>query len=443
MFNPTLSLADVVRHTHQLGAAYPSLSRSNQGRTSAASRAALPDATVQLDCVLPVALSRAEKHVLDLLANWPFCSAEQLAGLIDGVSKRHANQLLRSLRAQGLIQREELGFVLSDQSLATLARRDRAAVGPTLDRWTPLRDEVGYIGSALQTMANQHRHQAGITEFCAMLSAEAAHSRDHEILDLLPAHRSQISYEHRGTRYMLYPDASFQLGAGDDWYWCLLEFERRATTPKRVPERLLAYRRYLGSDYVRPDHNGQLPLVLFVFESEQAETIFLDTAEGVAPMPFLSSHLEALRQDGILGRSWRAWGANSPDRHRLQQFGQLLTGPTHPCRGVPVGSRPAPPCPGPSPTGCKHATMFYTAPPPPSAIWPDTRLHSNALCSPLSGLYCRSLVICFMMGNRHRPARPSVQAPTGRENEPAWSPRACRDRGIRPLGPSRTRLDYL
>ena len=176
----------------------------------------------------------------------------------------------------------------------------------------------------LQTLANQHRHQAGITEFCAMLSAEAAHSTEHEILDLLPTHRSQISYEHRGARYMLYPDASFQLRTGDSWHWRLLEFERRATTPKRVPERLRAYQRYFESDYVRPDHDGQLPLVLFVFESGQAETTFLDSAEQVSPAPFLSSNLDALLEHDVLGRSWRASGAVSPDRHRLQQYGQLM-----------------------------------------------------------------------------------------------------------------------
>ncbi len=325
---PEASLPSIVKHVQRLGEAYPKINGSRTRRSAPAIRASLPDATTQLERALSLILSRAEKQVLDLLANWPFCSAEQLAGLMGGVSKRQANHVLRSLRDRGLVQREELGYALSDKGLTYLARRDRASVGPTLDRWTPLRDEQGYIGSALQTMANQHRHQAGITEFCANLSAEAARSPDHEILDLLPTHRSQISYEHSGTRYMLYPDASFQLRTGEEWQWCLLEFERRATTPKRVPERLRAYQRYFQSDYIRPDHSGQLPLVLFVFESEQAETTFLDTAEQVSPAPFLSTHLGALSEHGILGRSWRAWGATSPERHRLHQFGLFLSAPT-------------------------------------------------------------------------------------------------------------------
>ena len=325
---PDVSLPSIVKHVQRLRETYPEISGWQKRQFAPAVSASLPDTTKQLGLALSLTLGRAEKRVLGLLAGWPFCSTEQLAGLMEGVSRRQANHVLRSLRDQGLVQREELGYVLSDKGITYLARRDRTAVGPTLDRWTPLRDEQGYIGSALQTMANQHRHQAGITEFCANLSAEAARSPEHEILDLLPTHRSQISYEHQGTRYLIYPDASFQLRTDDDWHWCLLEFERRATTPKRVPERLCAYRRYFESDYIRPDHSGQLPLVLFVFETEQAETTFIDTAERVSPAPFLSTHLGALSEHGILGRSWRAWGATSPERHRLQQFDLFLNAPT-------------------------------------------------------------------------------------------------------------------
>ena len=321
---PDVPLSTIVAHARRLADAYPNLSRAPMQRPSSGSRSDLPDPSEQFDQALSLRLSRAEKRALDLLAGWPFCSPAQLARLMDGVSERRANQVLHDLRKQGLVQREELGYLLSDTGLTYLARRDRAAVGPTLDRWTPVRDEEGYIGSLVQTAANQHRHQAGVTEFCARLSAEAARSPDHELLDLLPTQRSQISYEHQWTRYPLYPDASFQFRADDDWHWCLVEFERRATTPRRVPERLRAYRRYFGSDYVRPDHGGQLPLVLFVFETERAESTFLDTAEQVSPAPFLSSNLDALKEHGVLGRSWRAWGARAPDRHRLEQYGQLL-----------------------------------------------------------------------------------------------------------------------
>ncbi|MCY3570829.1 MAG: hypothetical protein OXH19_05760 [Chloroflexi bacterium] len=266
---------------------------------------------------------------------------------MDGVSERRANQVLHALREQGLIQREELGYLLSDAGLTALARRDRAAVGPTLDRWTPVRDEQGYIGSLVQTAANQHRYQAGVTEFCARLSAEAARSPDHELLDLLPTQRSQISYELQWTRYQLYPDASFQRSYQGDWHWCLVDFERRAVTPRLVPERLRAYRRYFGSDYVRPDHGGQLPLVLFVFETERAEATFFDTAEQVSHVPFVSSNQPTLTKEGVLGPSWRLPPPHPADRVPLHAVPTIQRhvqtshrpGPSGSCRGHP---RPAP-----------------------------------------------------------------------------------------------------
>ncbi len=96
MFDPTRSLADIVSHTHRLGAAYPCLNRPNKRRIPDASRAALPDTTAQFDHALTFSLSRAEKRVLDLLAGWSFCSPKQLAGLMEVVSRRRTRSILRS-----------------------------------------------------------------------------------------------------------------------------------------------------------------------------------------------------------------------------------------------------------------------------------------------------------------------------------------------------------
>ena len=60
-------------------------------------QAAMPEPTEQLTPALSVQLTRAEKDVLDLLAAWPLCTREQLAGLMGGVTLRRVNQVLRSL----------------------------------------------------------------------------------------------------------------------------------------------------------------------------------------------------------------------------------------------------------------------------------------------------------------------------------------------------------
>ncbi|MCY4374560.1 MAG: replication-relaxation family protein, partial [Spirochaetaceae bacterium] len=258
-------------------------------------RATMPKPAGQLDAALSTQLTRSEKQALDLLAAWPFSTPNQLAGLMGGVTRRRANQVLRSLRIRTLVQEEPEGYVLTDEGLTCLARRDRAAVGPTLDRWTPQQSDDGvYVGTALRAIASQPEHQRGITEFAARLRAEAAHNADYELLDLLPTHRSQITYWHSDRRYILHPDASFQLSYQGDWDWCLLEYERRAVTPKRVPERLRGYRRYFQSEYPRRDHGGAKPLVLFLFEPPEAEATFIHAAARLSHAPFVSSNLPTL-----------------------------------------------------------------------------------------------------------------------------------------------------
>ena len=290
-------------------------------------RATTPKPAEQLDTALSLQLTRAEKQVLDLLADWPLCTAEQMAGLMGGVTPRRANQVLRSLHLRSLIRRDGKAHVLNDEGLTTLARRDRAAVGPTLDRWTPLQAKDGtYIGTALRAIASQGQHQAGITDFAARLSAEVARSpdHDHELLDLLPTHRSQISYRTGFRHFVLHPDASFQLGYQGDWDWCLLEYERRATTPKRVPERLRPYRRYFRSGYAKLDHGGAWPLVLFVFESDEAEQTFVEVAARLDHAPFVSTHTDVLTRQGVLGESWRLPPPHPPRRRSLHDLGGAI-----------------------------------------------------------------------------------------------------------------------
>ena len=100
-------------------------------------QASIPEPTEQLTSTLSVQLTRAEKDALDLLAAWPLCTRERLAGLMGGVTLRRVNQVLRSLRQHGLVREDDSLHVLTDEGLTHLARRDRAAVGLTLDRWSP------------------------------------------------------------------------------------------------------------------------------------------------------------------------------------------------------------------------------------------------------------------------------------------------------------------
>ena len=289
-------------------------------------QAAMPEPIEQLASALSVQLTRAEKDVLDLLTAWPLCTREQLAGLMGGVTLRRVNQVLRSLSQRGLVRSDETLRMLSDEGLTYLARRDRAAVGLTLDRWSaePLYMNADiYPGTAVRALASQLRHHAGVIEFAAGLSAEVSRSTDHDLWDLLPTSRSSIGYRYDWTTYVIYPDASFTLEYQGRWRPYLLEFERRATTPKRARARLKSYRRYFDSGWAERDHEGRPPRVLFVFESPDNENAFLDVADTVKGVPIITSNAKTLAKRGILGEAWILPPPRSLDRRPLSLLHQV------------------------------------------------------------------------------------------------------------------------
>ena len=280
----------------------------------------------QLKPALSVQLARAEKDALDLLSAWPLCTREQLAGLMGGVTLRRVNQVLRSLAQHGLVRSDEPLHMLTDEGLTYLARRDRAAVGLTLDRWSPepaYSNPGVYAGTALRALASQLRHHASVIDFVSALSAEVARSPSHDLWDLLPTSRSSIGYRYDWTTYVIHPDASFTLEYEGRWRPYLLEFERRATTPKRARSRLKSYQRYFLSGWAERDHEGRLPRVLFVFESPGSENAFLDVADTVKGVPIITSNAETLAERGILGDAWILPPPHSLDRRQMSVMGQV------------------------------------------------------------------------------------------------------------------------
>ena len=333
--SPDTSLTGILAWAERLlGSSYSFLrdnSKPNPGALYLSGvQAAMPEPTEQLKAALAVQLTRADKDALDLLAAWPLCTREQIAGLMGGVTLRRVNQMLRSLSQHGLVRVDGPLHVLTDGGLTYLARRDRAAVGLTLDRWSAepaySNPEV-YAGTALRALASQQRHHAGVTGFAVALSAEVARSQHYDLFDLLPTSRSSIGYRHDWTTYVILPDASFTLEYRGRWRPYLLEFERRATTPKRILDRLESYRRYFQSGWAERDYGGFLPRVLFVFETPGNEDAFLDSTARVRIVPFLTSNVEALAERGILGNSWResppassSDGLNLTDRVQLRSL---------------------------------------------------------------------------------------------------------------------------
>ena len=287
-------------------------------------RTAMPDPSEQVESSLAVRLTRAKKDTLDLLAAWPLCTTDQLAGLMGGVTRRRANLVLRCLSARSLVHSENQRHVLRDAGLRYLARRDRAAVRMVLGRWSARwRRRRGkapvYAGTALRSLDSQMSHQDAINTVVATLSADVARSRDHHLLELLPTSRSSIGYRYQGADYVIHPDATFWMSHQGDWRPYFLEFERRAVTPRRVRARLKNYPLYFASGWAGLDHAGQLPLVLFVFETHDTEDAFL-LAAGPHRLPICTFNLELINELGVLREVWRWPPPNAPGRlplHRL------------------------------------------------------------------------------------------------------------------------------
>ena len=169
-------------------------------------------------------------------------------------------------------------------------------------------------------MASQPDHHAALTTLAATLTAEGAKSRDYGVLDLLPTSRSAVGYWYDEKSYVVHPDISFTLDLPEGYRHCFMEYERRATTPRRVRARLENYRRYFQSGYARRDHGGQLPLVLFVFETPNDEDAFMDAASYVDHAPFASSNLETIAQHGILADTWLPPVPEPWERLQLQRL---------------------------------------------------------------------------------------------------------------------------
>ena len=187
-------------------------------------------------------MTRAEKYVLDLLSAWPLCTREQLAGLMGGVTLRRVNQVLRSLTGrQGLVRDPTSSLhMLTDEGLTYLARRDRAAVGtdpgPVERRALCTSNADIYAGTAVRALClptpGTTPASSASPPPCPPRSPDL---RTTTCWTCCPRHRSSIGYRWDWTTYVIHPDASFTLEYKGRWRPYLLEFERRATTPKRMP----------------------------------------------------------------------------------------------------------------------------------------------------------------------------------------------------------------
>ncbi len=269
------------------------------------------------DHLLPVLLCPAEKRVLDLLADWPWLTRNDLAGLLDA-SKQRASQLTAALERLGLAAGFQLDIrrlALTDRGLKLLARRDRVSTGEARQRWSVSADNDGasVSGRRSRQLLRDLEHTAAVHRFVAPLNRQAR-SLGWNVEQLDPAHRASRYFRHYGRPRALHPDAFGTLRRDDLLRPFFLEYERRAVRPTTMAQRLAPYLRYYSSHRPADDH-GHWPLVLVVFDDPVAPAHFLEVARREmlrvrVPLPLLASHRELVEREGPLGRAWLAPGGD-------------------------------------------------------------------------------------------------------------------------------------
>ncbi len=273
------------------------------------------------DYMLSALLKPAEKRVLDLLSDWPWIALDDLAGLL-GLVRTRTYEIAAALQGFGLVTRVPAGgrrLTLTDQGLAMLARRDRAAVGGARKRWSAAPRDAGdwrsVSGRRSRQLLRNMEHTAAVHGFMAAL-ARQARDLGWETDQLDPPRRASRYFSYFGGMRSVHPDA-FGILRREGVVWSFfLEWERRAVRPATMAHRLAPYLRYYSSHRPTDDH-GAPPAVLVVFDDDIAQTHFLRVAREEmdrvrAAVPLLVSHRGLLERRGPLGRAWLAPGGFEP-----------------------------------------------------------------------------------------------------------------------------------
>ncbi len=273
------------------------------------------------DYLLPALLKPAEKSALDLLSDWPWIALDDLAGLL-GLVRNRTYEIAAALQGFGLVTRIPAGgrrLTLTDQGLAMLARRDRAAVGGARRRWSAAPRDAGdwrsVSGRRSRQLLRNMEHTTAVHGFMAALAIQA---RDlgWETAQLDPPRRASRYFSYFGGMRSVHPDAFGVLRREGVAWPFFLEWERRAVRPATMAHRLAPYLRYYSSHRPTDDHGAQ-PTLFVVFDDDIAQTHFLRVASEEMDrlrmaVPLLVSHRSLLERQGPLGRAWFAPGRFEP-----------------------------------------------------------------------------------------------------------------------------------
>ena len=271
-----------------------------------------------------------ERAVLDVVSDWPLMTRDQIQGMT-GYSAEVTRKLLSALRGIGYISRIRSGrenlVVLGDAGLRYFSWKDRVQLRDMRADWGLSPDAGAGVlsvdditGVKLRLLASQARHTAELYETVALLTEGCRGRDDIDLLEIVPPDRSErwipIGRVLRGGRrrhFGVRPDsagvASVASGIVRPF---MLEYERRATSPQKMYERLRPYRNYYETVLTSEGWEaGFITLVVFDDRGTAGRFVqfchehpFVSQVGGWSPMPVFVSSLQDLRSVGAAGACW-------------------------------------------------------------------------------------------------------------------------------------------
>jgi len=286
-------------------------------------------------------LSVSGRTLLRLLYDYPIIRVPELQRMM-GVSKGHLTRVKAELKRAGLVHYFSIGrtvngrrrngrrVALSELGLRYLRTVDRSSAQFIRAFW--LIEPCGegeedsdkkyhvpgmrVTGSKAHVLLKERLHTDGVYAFLSLLMQSCRNSLSWDIVQALPAHRWERHFKHgRSTNRQhpyisrsIRPDATFVLKHPDRSFASfVVEFERSATSPFPMSEKIEKYRHYFAAESTAQDFPDGRPTILFVYETRDNAGNFVTHAstKGGSELPMLVTSLEDLeRAGGVFRDCW-------------------------------------------------------------------------------------------------------------------------------------------
>ena len=303
----------------------------------------VPSADIAADAgelgLLATELSAAARTLLRLLYNYQFIRVPELRRLT-GFSEGYLNGVKAELKKAKLVHYLSVGrtvngrkkngrrLALSEKGLRYLRLVDRSSAGLIRKFWLlePCEDGdenstkhfhvpgIRVLGSKGRGLLKERLHTDGTYAFMSLLAFSCRNRSPWDVIQPLPAHRWERHYVH-GRRYhqkfkddwrSIRPDFTFALSHPDRPFASfVLEFERSATSPSTMSQKIEKYQNYFAAEETSQDFLDGRPTILFVYETRENAGNFVTHAstKGGRALPMLVTSLEDLEKAGSVFRA--------------------------------------------------------------------------------------------------------------------------------------------